>query len=143
MSRPCCSRSGRSNIRNWPASGAVIDVEVSYVLNEPDSKYSDQIYWSLHGTAGGASFTRNTSAKGPGQLKVGRCDLKTGQWQDLPRAMPSGAASTGVTLLGDFVDSILAGREPLAPGDQAAAVIEIIEAAYQSSRTGQVVDRGK
>ncbi|MEX0745261.1 MAG: Gfo/Idh/MocA family oxidoreductase [Phycisphaeraceae bacterium] len=119
------------------ASGASIDLEVSYVVHEPD--HPDQSTWVLHGTEAGASFTNRGVVKDTGTLTVGRCDLNTGKWQPIDRSYPTEERPTTETLLSDFVESITTGRAPLAPGDQAATVLEVVEAAYASARSGEVV----
>ena len=39
----------------------------------------------------------------------------------------------------NFIDAILGHAHPLARGDDGLSVVEVIEAAYQSSRTGEII----
>jgi predicted dehydrogenase len=120
-------------------TGASIEIEASYVLHGPEVQGGDDIQYALYGTRAGAAFR---SAPGGGSLSAGSCDLATGRWQPLeaaglPEASPGPAART---VMADFLDSIAGGREPLVTGEQAAAVIRIIEAGYRSAATRRAVD---
>lgn len=118
--------------------GGTVNVEVSYVLHEPDE--ADQFYYAVYGTEGGACF-RNPAPGGEegGAFKAGRCDLKTGTWNDITvPSMPEPGPSCK-TLLGDFVESVVSARLPLATGGQAALVTRLIESGYESARTGTAV----
>jgi predicted dehydrogenase len=119
--------------------GTTVEIDASYVLHDPEARGGDYIQYALHGTRAGVAYR-----SGPGEesFSVGSCDLATGRWQPrqtagLP-APPAGPPPR--TVMADFLDSIIGGREPLVTGEQAAMVIGIIEAGYRSARTGRAVE---
>jgi predicted dehydrogenase len=118
--------------------GGSVELEASYVLNEPDC--AEETYCVLHGTRGGVSFRSGGAADG--QVAGGRLDLATGRWLelDLEPILHEAARPQPKTLLPDFVDSIIEGRQPLVTGEQAALVTRVIAAGYQSAETGRAVE---
>ena len=50
-----------------------------------------------------------------------------------------GYAASGRAAVRDLLDAITEGREPLANGDAMVATLELVDAAYESARTGRSV----
>jgi predicted dehydrogenase len=110
--------------------GQTIFVEVSWTMHIPENI----MYTDIFGTEGGASlypefrlykevFASLTDAEG---LREGKKVETPSPWKDEDR-------------IARFVQNIISGTEPLAPGSDGLQIMRMIDAIYESAETGQIV----
>jgi predicted dehydrogenase len=92
----------------------------------------ESIYTSLMGTEGGAD---RISAEGPASLRI---------YKEIDRAtvdyVPNCGSKKYETAPEHFVHSIVKDVKPIAPGEDGVRVMKVLDAIYESSRTGKAVD---
>jgi predicted dehydrogenase len=115
-------------------NGATIVLESSWALNTLDI---DEAKCSLSGTEGGADMKGGLRINGEdnSRLYVKEVDLKAGGV-----AFYSGTSQRDIDVeCSTWIDSILNDTEPVVKPEQALVVTEILEAIYESARTGKTV----
>lgn len=104
-------------------NGATLVVDVSWALNIKQ----DVNYYEVYGTKGGAKLNPlEIATEYHGHL----ADLTPAYKEVMP-------AHEGE--LRHFVESVLSGQEPICPGEDGLAMAQILEAIYESARTGREV----
>lgn len=112
------------------ANGATLVLEASWALNQGEGEhmvtalYGDRGGLVHRNVGGGYEFTAELFTEEGGDLFTKKLDRSTGP-------TPSS--------YGEFVNSILEEREPLATGDQGLKVMKILEGIYRSAATGREV----
>ena len=115
-------------------NGATIVLESSWALNSLDI---DEAKCSLSGTEGGADMKGGLRINGEenSRLYVKEIDLNAGGV-----AFYSGSSQRDIDLeCSTWIDAILHDKEPVVKPEQALVVTEILEAIYESARTGKTV----
>jgi len=112
-----------------------VNLQCSYVAHLPH--FGERMEYELYGTQGGASYSRTDGAAAP--LLVGRCRLADGQWEDLSGQIVPAAGAKPLTIVDDFLDAIAQRRDPLITAEDAAYVTHVLNAGYESARTGREV----
>lgn len=112
------------------ANGATLAVEASWATN---SGKREEMFTTLYGTRGGAAL-RNI---GEGYEFEARLFVELGGV--LAEARPVSHLATLETVRAHFVHSILAGREPICPGEQGLTLMRILDALYQSAEASREV----
>jgi len=110
-------------------SGAVINVEVSWASHH---EHPEQMILALYGTEGG--IVRRTENYQDAPLEIHHRDganLATTRLLTL---------DSGASVQQDFVDAIAKDREPVCSAAHGLATMQIIDAIYESSRTGRQVE---
>jgi predicted dehydrogenase len=102
-----------------------LTLEVSWALNIEKDSTSTEIF----GTKAGAKLEPLTIYS----EEMGRLVDKT------PRVQPIPYAETHARAIRHFIDCIHEGKEPLSDGAQAIVTLQILDAIYESSKTGQLV----
>jgi predicted dehydrogenase len=103
-------------------------LEVSWALNVEKDSTSTEIF----GTKAGAKLEPLTIY---GE-ELGRLVDK------MPRVQPIPYAETHARAIRHFIDCIQEGKQPLSDGAQAVVTLQILDAIYESSKTGQMVEIG-
>ncbi len=124
-------------------NGASIFLEASWILNTAESKEAKT---TLHGTLAGAEMFGN-SYLGTGNAGIRVSTAKDGELIDT-ETIPGGAVAyfDGVALndasieAKQWFEAILYDREPVVLPEQAFVVTQILEAIYESSRTGKIIE---
>lgn len=123
-------------------NGATIILECSWALNTTDVR---EAMVSLSGTEGGAEMKGNPSAGGDGQLVFN--STKYGKLIETEFATGGGIAyfdgsaeDPGVIESRQWLESIINDTEPLVKPEQALVVTQILEAIYESARTGKTIE---
>jgi len=128
------------------SQGTIGTFQAGYLLPISKSGYSGatyDTYIAIKGSAGRLSWT--PTAKGDPTLFV---ESATDAWAAAPQRRFSYAFAHseayggvyGLEFIKTFIKAALTGKEPLNAGYDALRVLEIIEAAYESSETGRRVD---
>ncbi|ASS66110.1 MULTISPECIES: Gfo/Idh/MocA family oxidoreductase [unclassified Paenibacillus] len=115
-------------------NGATIVLEASWALNTLDI---DEAKCSLSGTEGGADMKGGLRINGEdsSRLYVKEIDLNAGGV-----AFYSGTSQRDIDVeCSAWIDSVLNDTEPVVKPEQALVVTEILEAIYESARTGKTV----
>ncbi|MCM3746494.1 Gfo/Idh/MocA family oxidoreductase [Paenibacillus pasadenensis] len=115
-------------------NGATIVLEASWALNTLDI---DEAKCSLSGTEGGADMKGGLRINGEehSRLFVKEVDLSAGGV-----AFYSGNSSRDIDVeCGMWIDAILQDKDPVVLPEQALVVTEILEAMYESAKTGKTV----
>ncbi|MFC5650174.1 Gfo/Idh/MocA family protein [Paenibacillus solisilvae] len=115
-------------------NGATIILESSWALNTLDI---DEAKVSLSGTKAGADMKEGLRINGEknSRLYVNKVELNSGGV-----AFYEGASENAEVLEASmWIDAVLNDKEPLVKPEQALVVSEILEAIYESSRTGKAV----
>ncbi len=112
------------------ANGATLAVEASWATN---SEKREEMFTTLYGTRGGAAL-RNV---GEGYEFEPRLFVELAGV--LTEARPLSTLSGLETVRAHFVHSILAGRDPICPGEQGLILMRILDALYQSAEAGREV----
>jgi predicted dehydrogenase len=73
-----------------------------------------------------------------GAGSIGLYSAETRQWVDIPTPKKDAYAA----MLGDFAEAVHAGGEPTATATDAFAALSVVQAIYESSRTGSAVNIG-
>lgn len=116
------------------ADGATIVLESSWALNTLEV---DEAKCTLSGTEGGADMKGGLRINGEdnSRLYVKEIDLKAGGV-----AFYSGSEQRDIDLeCATWIDAILNDKEPVVKPEQALVVTEILEAIYESARTGKTI----
>lgn len=115
-------------------NGATIILESSWALNTLQTGEARTV---LCGTEGGADMEDGLRINGEklGRLFMNQIDLSSGG-VDFYEGMEESDADLEARL---WIESIIHDREPLVKPEQALVVTEILEAIYESSKTGQPV----
>jgi predicted dehydrogenase len=119
-------------------NGTTINLQCSYVAHTP--AYEERMEYELFGMNAGLYFS---AAKGSEPVfKIGGCRLPGNEWSDCADQADVTRIKNKPVLgiIDDFLDAILAGREPLVTGEQAAYVTRVLEAGYASAESGRVVE---
>jgi len=112
------------------ANGPTLILEASWALNQGEGEhmvtalYGDRGGLVHRNVGGGYEFAAEVFTEEGGDLFTKKLDRRTGP-------TPSS--------YGEFVDSILEEREPLATGEQGLKVMKILEGIYRSAATGREV----
>jgi len=111
-------------------NGATLIVEASWAGN---SEKREEMFTQLYGTRGGGVL-RNV---GEGYDFESRLFVEHGGvlTEAIPKSRPLGLE----TVRAHFVHSVLAGREPICPGEHGLTLMRILDALYQSAETGREV----
>jgi predicted dehydrogenase len=124
-------------------NGASIFLEASWILNTSESKEAKT---TLFGTLAGAEMF-GTSYLGAGDAGVRICSAKDGELIDTVTvssgsiAYFDGIAANDATLEAkQWFDAIIHDRQPVVLPEQAYVVTQLIEAIYESSRTGKTIE---
>ncbi|WP_059105491.1 Gfo/Idh/MocA family protein [Shouchella shacheensis] len=119
-------------------NGATISLESSWALNTLDV---DEAKTTLCGTKGGADMRDGLRINGEklGRLYVTKPDLNAGG----VAYYEGGAESQADREARLWIDSILHDTEPFVTAEQALVVSEILEAIYESAKTGEAVYFGE
>ena len=114
-----------------------VRLQCSYVAHS--APFRERMEYELYGTLGGASYARGDGVESA--LRVGRCHLADGRWEDLAGHLdlPALACAKPVSLVDDFLDAIAEHRDPTVTGEDAAYITRVLEAGYESARTGKEV----
>ncbi|MGN7453454.1 Gfo/Idh/MocA family protein [Paenibacillus pasadenensis] len=115
-------------------NGATITLEASWALNTLDI---DEAKCSLSGTEGGADMKGGLRINGEenSRLFVKEIDLNAGGV-----AFYSGSSARDIDVeCAAWIDAILQDKDPVVLPEQALVVTEILEAIYESARTGKTV----
>ncbi len=114
-----------------------VNLQCSYVAHIPH--FGDRMEYEFYGTRGGASFCRTDGVAAP--LRVGRCRLADGQWEDLSGQLvpATGAGAKPLTIVDDFLEAIAQRTAPLITAEDAAYITHVLNAGYESARTGREV----
>ena len=118
------------------AGGCTVQIDCSYVAHH--AAFNERFGYEVLGTRGGLFFEKTDGAE---VCRCGGCRLPSSQWVSYEDQLDLNAIRQQKvpSVIDDFLDAILAGRDPLVTGEQAATVTRILEAAYESAREGQVV----
>ena len=119
------------------ANGITISIEASYVLPTPHG--SERMEYEVFGTAGGASWRKIDDVVSFG---VGSLDLATGAWCDRTGDLDVAAVEkhAPLTIINDFIDAVVEGREPNVTGEEAAYISKLLEAGYESAALRRTVE---
>ena len=127
------------------ASGAVGTLHTGYMLSLSGGGYHNAVgydtYAGFNGRIGRVTYSSNGT---PTSIYV---ESAHPSWASAPRRTfdytfpdsPAYAGAHGETFLLAFIDACLGNGEPMASGEDAIRVAKIIDAAYESSRTGRRV----
>jgi predicted dehydrogenase len=117
-------------------NGTSIHLECTYEANS--AAYNSKIEYEVFGTKAGAIYS---ACDGNRLYKVGYNAFPENRWVDLTDTIDvsSFENSESNSVVEDFIQSVLLGREPLVTAEDAAFITQLIEAAYQSARSGQSV----
>jgi predicted dehydrogenase len=115
------------------ASGAIGTVHYAYALPRP----GNDGYVALRGTGGSLRIQSNgvVSWFGPGT----RTDPQTAETRAYELASVPGYGALALAAIADWLASIEADRQPLAPYGLAVNALRVIDAAYRSAASGQRV----
>lgn len=119
--------------------GAVVNVQCSYVAHL--APFRERIQFELYGTAGGASYDGRGDSAEP-QFKIGRCNSGNGQWEDLSSSLDAEAIAQErpVNVIHDFLDAAARNIDPVVTGEDAAYIVRLLEAGYESARAGREIE---
>ncbi len=114
-------------------SGAIGTVHYAYALPRPGGEG----YLALRGTRGSIRLepTGSLTWIGPGSAS----DPVTTQQTTYETRKVPGYGAVGITIIDDLLRSIEENRDPLATGEDVTAALKLIDAAYESVRTGSRV----
>ena len=112
------------------AGGATAEMEISWASHHHIDEHR---VLQVYGTDGGARRELVGYGGGPNDLTIYR--RRHGAMTDTAVTKPP--AATGVQA--DFVDAIRTGREPLCSGRHGLTTMKILDALYESARTGREV----
>ncbi len=112
------------------AGGAAVHMECSYEAHCP--AYGERIEYEVFGTRAGAVCSQTDGVE---SVRAGACRFPANEWVDLTRSLDfeSYRDAPPRSIVQDFVESIREGREPLVTGEDAAAITQVLTAAYRSS----------
>ncbi len=126
-------------------SGATLALDISYTV--PDSYPSGRdLYLSLRGTDGCVNFqpafegTKQALFVCSNDPSFGGAPRKTIEFE--MEEVPGYCGSLGLEYVAEIADDILETRQPKIGGVDAVKALEVVEAIYQSSTSGRVVDLG-
>jgi predicted dehydrogenase len=114
------------------AGGETVHMECSYEANLPE--YGERIEYEVLGTRAGAHCSQTDGVE---SVRAGYCRFPANEWVDLTEslAFESYRDASPRSIVQDFVESIRDGREPIVTGEDAAAITQLLTAAYRSSET--------
>jgi UDP-N-acetyl-2-amino-2-deoxyglucuronate dehydrogenase len=123
-------------------NGATLALDISYTV--PDSyPYGRDLYLAIRGTEGTMSFapsfdgTQQTLFICSNHKKFGGAPRQTIQFE--LEAVPGYVGSLGLEYVNEIADNILEGKAPFIGGDDAAKVLQVAEAIYESDQSSRVV----
>lgn len=117
-------------------NGCRLSMDCSYVMHLPET--DERFEYEFYGTGAGAVVRFAPEPKG---VIVGRCEWPDNEWSDLSSQVREAVADkeSPRPVMDDFYLSVLEGRPPVAPGEEAAFITQIIETAYRSAETEQEI----
>lgn len=128
------------------ASGAVGTLHAGYMLAMSGGGYHNAVgydtYVSVNGRLGRITWSSNGT---PSSIYV---ESSHPNWSSAPQRTfdytfgdsPAYGGASGETFLRAFIGACLGNGEPLATGEDAVRVAKVVDAAYESSRSGRRID---
>ena len=128
------------------ASGAVGTFHAGYMLSMSGGGYHNAVgydtYVSVNGRIGRITYSSNGT---PSSIDV---ESTHPSWASAPRRTfdytfgdsPAYGGASGEAFMRAFIDACLGNGEPLATGEDAVRVAKVVDAAYESSRSGRRID---
>ncbi|MGH2535552.1 MAG: Gfo/Idh/MocA family protein [Thermomicrobiales bacterium] len=116
--------------------GAIGTVHYAYALPRP----GNEGYLALRGTGGSVRIQPDGTLTwfGPGDVR----DPVLSQQSTYEMRKAPGYGPTALAIIDDLLRAIEEDRDPIAPGEAAVEALRVIDAAYESARTGQRVKVG-